>query len=332
MRELTLIVTDLYLEGAAAATTDAAPPRLANLETLLARGSALETRDWHEWICRRVALRVGGRIPIAPIAWFAHQQTSVAGQLWFAQCVHLEAGVDRVYLPNASPPSLSAEEWQAIESGFNRSFAATGQRLIGGRDSCAFIACEQPLDVETRDPVHVRGTDIHAALPSGPDAVAAKRLLTEIQMWLHDHPVNMRREERGVETVNAMWIWGGGHLPDRGAAAVLPALYGDDPFLGGLWRLQGGAGLRLPASLAAVELTKNEAVVVALRSMPDATQTHTQCMLALERDWFAPAVAALRGGQLSRVQVHANDRLIALDRSGLWRIWRRPRPWVEVLA
>ncbi len=332
MRELTLIVTDLYLEGPAAAPTDSAPPRLPDLETLLARGNCLERGDWHEWICRRVALGARGRIPIAPIARFAHQQTPTAGQLWLAQCVHLEAGVDRVYLRNASPPSFSAEEWQAIESGFNRSFATSGQSLIEGRGSCAYLACEQPLDVETRDPARVRGSDIHAALPSGPDAVAAKRLLTEIQMWLHEHPVNMRREERGVETVNAMWIWGGGHLPDRGAAAVLPALYGDDPFLDGLWRLQGGAGFHLPASLDAVDLATNEAIVVALQSTPDAAQSHAQCMMALEQDWFAPAVAALRGGQLSRIQLHANDRLVALDRSGLWRIWRRPRRWVEVLA
>lgn len=332
MRELTLIVTDLYLEGAAAAPAIAAPPRLANLETLLARAIHLETGNWHEWICRRVALGPVGRIPIAPLARFAHQRSSITGQLWLAQCVHLEAGVDRVYLRNASPPSFSAEEWQEIESGFNRTFAATGQKLIDGRGSCAYLACEQSLDVETRDPARVRGTDIHAALPSGPDAVGAKRLLTEIQMWLHDHPVNMRREQRGVETVNAMWIWGGGQLPDRGAPAVLPALYGDVPFLDGLWRLKGGAGVRLPASLDAVDLATNEAVVVALQSTPDSSHTHTQCLTALEQGWFAPAVAALRRGQLSRLRLHANDRLLALDRSGLWRIWRRPRPWVEALS
>ena len=332
MRELTIIVTDLYLERAAAAPTDAAPPRLTSLETLLARGSCLETSDWHEWICRRVGLRQGGRIPIAPIARFAHQQTSIARQLWLAQCVHLEAGADRVYLRNASPPSFSAEEWQAIESGFDRSFASSGQRLIDGRGSCAYLACEQPLDVETRDPVRVRGADIHAALPSGPDALAAKRLLTEIQMWLHDHPVNMRREERGIETVNTMWIWGGGHLPDGGAPAVLPGLYGDEPFLDGLWRLKGGAGFRLPASLDAVDLATNEAAVVALQSTPAVSQTPTQSLMALEQDWFAPAVAALRRGLLSRVQLHANDRLVALARSGLWRTWRRPRPWVEALS
>lgn len=332
MLELTLIVTDLYLDGVAAAPMDAGPLRLASLETLLARGVCGVTGDWHEWVCRRVSPGLAGRIPIAPIARYARNQTPIAAQLWFAQCVHLDAGVDRVYLRYTAPPSLSAAEWQAIEDGFNRTFAATGQRLFEGRGSRAYLACDQPLNVDTRDPVRSRGMDIHATLPSGPDAVVANRLLTEIQMWLHDHPVNMRREERGLETVNAMWIWGGGHLPDLGAAVALPALYGDDPFLDGLWRLKGGAGVRLPASLAAVDQTRTEGVIVALQSMSESSPSPAQGMRMLEQNWFAPAVAALRRGQLSRIQLHANDRLVALDRPGSWRMWRRARSWVEGLG
>jgi hypothetical protein len=55
-------------------------------------------------------------------------------------------------------------------------------------------------------------------------------------------------------------------------------------------------------------------------------------MTMLEQNWFAPAVAALRRGQLARIQLHANDRLVTLDRPGSWRIWRRARGWVEGLA
>ena len=37
-----------------------------------------------------------------------------------------------------------------------------------------------------------------------------RRLMTELQMLLHEHPVNEARAARGVPTVNAVWLWGGG--------------------------------------------------------------------------------------------------------------------------
>ena len=332
MREVTLIVTDLYLGGGPAAQTDASVPRLAGFETLLGRGVVREHGDWREWSCRRVALPVAGRIPVAPIARLTHARDRPAAQYWLAQCIHLEARVDRVYASVSPPPPFTPDEWREIEQGFNQSFGATGQSLVGGSGHQACLASTAVMHADTIDPVRVRGSDILAGLPSGPGAVGLKRLMTEIQMWLHDHPVNMRRAERGIETVNALWIWGGGMLPDRGTAGALPALFGTDAFLSGLWQMQGGAQVPLPASLDAINLAANPSVVVALESTPGSSQTPAQALVALERDWFGPAIAALRRGQLSCVQLHANDRLYALDRPGLWRLWRQQRPWFEALS
>lgn len=332
MREVTLIVTDLYLGDGPAARTDTSVPRLAGFETLLGRGVVREHGEWREWSCRRVALPVAGRIPVAPIARLTHARDRSAAQYWLAQCIHLEARVDRVYASVSPPPPFTPDEWREIEQGFNQSFGATGQSLVGGSGDQACLASTAVMDADTTDPVRVRGSDIHAGLPSGPGADGLKRLMTEIQMWLHDHPVNMRREERGVDTVNALWIWGGGRLPERGAAVALPALFGADAFLSGLWQLKGGAPLPLPVSLDAIDLATNPLVVVALESTPGSSQTSAQALVALERDWFAPAIAALRRGQLARVQLHANDRLHSLGRSGLWRLWRQRRPWFEALT
>ena len=42
-----------------------------------------------------------------------------------------------------------------------------------------------------------------------------RRLSNEVQMLLHDHPVNLRRQQAGQVPVNALWFWGGGALPVR---------------------------------------------------------------------------------------------------------------------
>jgi hypothetical protein len=53
-------------------------------------------------------------------------------------------------------------------------------------------------------------------------------------------------------------------------------------------------------------------------------------LAALERDWFAPLVAALRAGRIGMVTLHAVGAGGALDvettRQDLRFFWRRPRP------
>lgn len=331
MQELTLILTDLYLGGEPA--SHAGAPRLAGLETVLARGALRDEGDWRDWICRRVGLPAQARVPVAAMAHLAHPAgvpTPDCGQWWLAQCVHLEVGVGRVYM-SAAPSTLTPEEWRELQGGFDATFAAAGFRLVDGVGDQAYLISARDLDCDTLDPARVRGRDVLGALPSGRDASALKRLMTEIQMWLHDHPVNIAREARGVASVNALWVWGGGRLPGSEAVSTLPLLRSDDAFLIGLWKLRGGASEQLPDSLDAIDLVGDGAVVVALSSTTG-QETRSESMSRLERRWFAPAVAALHRARLDCLQVHANDRLFRLTRSASWRLWRARRSWTETLS
>jgi len=53
-------------------------------------------------------------------------------------------------------------------------------------------------------------------------------------------------------------------------------------------------------------------------------------LCALEHEWFAPVLAALRGGRVGMVTIHVPDarRRLSVEtiRSDLRRIWRRRRP------
>ncbi len=333
MRELTLILTDLYVDGGSVPESPA-PPRLIGLESALTHGARRETSDWRQWICSRANLQISGRVPVAAIARLARSsgaQISSAGQWWLAQCTHLVTGVGRVYL-SAELQTLTRHEWQEVQRGFNETFAVAGYRLVDGDGMQAYLMSTIDLEVDTVDPARVHGGNVLDALPVGRDATVLKRLMTEIQMWLHDHPVNIARGERGVESVNALWIWGGGRLPENGAVSKLPVLRSNDAFLIGLWKLRGGVSAGVPHSLDAIDLAVDDAMVISLASTPRPGETPAQSLLALERAWFAPAVTALRRGQVSCLQVHVSDHLYSLTRSGLWRVWRARRPWIEVLT
>ena len=62
--------------------------------------------------------------------------------------------------------------------------------------------------------------NLRECLPGGRDAVRVRALVNELQMLLHEHPVNERRAARGLPAVNSVWLWGAGDTAEPlGSAA-----------------------------------------------------------------------------------------------------------------
>ncbi len=67
----------------------------------------------------------------------------------------------------------------------------------------------------------VIGRNVDLWLPADPRARLVRRLQNEVQMFLHTHPLNEDREQRGVLPVNSFWLDGCGVAPaSQGAAAL----------------------------------------------------------------------------------------------------------------
>jgi hypothetical protein len=67
-----------------------------------------------------------------------------------------------------------------------------------------------------------------------------RKLQNEIQMLWHIDPVNKEREQRGMPSINSLWISGIGKLSDVQAPQVVQQsqqLYGPHPLLAGLAKL-----------------------------------------------------------------------------------------------
>jgi hypothetical protein len=62
-----------------------------------------------------------------------------------------------------------------------------------------------------------------------------RRLLNEIQMVWHDHPVNLARAERGEMPINSLWLFGGaqGWSSTQALSATYEGLH--TPYLQGDW-------------------------------------------------------------------------------------------------
>jgi hypothetical protein len=130
-----------------------------------------------------------------------------------------------------------------------------------------FVEAGMTLEVSSPDHWHVRlppelpvplfaapeqalGEDLYEHLPQGAEGRRWRVLLNELQVLLHQHPLNVERRSLGLAPINSLWLWGGGRLPTK-VVSALAGVVGDDLLLVALARR---AGLPVVArSLAAVE-------------------------------------------------------------------------------
>ena len=124
-------------------------------------------------------------------------------------------------------------------------FAGDVFDLVDFVDGAWLVRCVEPIDCTTHDPAALAGRNIHDYLPAGPDGARMRSRMNEIQMVLHDHPVNERRTStRATADQRALAL--GVRRARGGAARRSPAtgrwmLQADDLWLRTFWRVHGGA-------------------------------------------------------------------------------------------
>jgi hypothetical protein len=164
---------------------------------------------------------------------------------------------------------------------------------------------------------------------------ALRRLASEIELWLHEHPVNRARAGRGEPAISALWLWGGERAADEpaetGASRRIEAMFGGDPFVLGLARHLELACSASPAHLDALPATSGAAAVLVQVSLRDAQLAGQGALAAIEAAWIAPALARLRAGTLQGLRLLMLDSEVESTRRQTWKLWRRRRPWWDTL-
>ena len=290
------------------------PVRAALLERQLARAAApLLDDDWRATAFAIVAARGTPMPGIAAAALFRDLGAVEAGAVFIATPVHCEAGLVSVRLPANGRLQLAPGDAARMAAGFNAEFASGAVRLAAGSGGQLYCLVPQAVDAATHDPQQVAGRDIGDYLPTGVAGAPLRRLMSEIEMWLHDHALNEQRRALGELPVTGLWLWGGG-APLR----VLPPLAGwtagSDPLFGAWPGTEG-----FPAQ-------PGDGVVVV------EVEPGGEAWPAAQAAWLAPALAALRRGRITELLISLGEQRFRLGRGDLLRVWRRARPWWELLG
>jgi hypothetical protein len=341
---LVLTLSDLFPSHFGEAAR-AALPRLPRLEEWLARGEMdRDSEGWRHWLQCATNDRALQRAPPASIAAAAVAEVAEAKAVWCATPVHWVAGLDTVRLHPAGVLLLSAEEQRTLARDFSRVFAGSGWSLhpTGRRELMLAGGSERdPAVLRTHDPVAWLGADPRAGLPAGVGATDLLRLGSEIEMWMHEHPVNLARQAQGKLSVSALWIWGGGAAPLVRGPGEAPAgsdgavAWADDLFVDGLARLGHFAAQALPPRWPLTNRISRSSARDVLAVCGQGAQADAGALESLENDWIAPALQTWRTGSHHQATLLAGEVAVTLTRSPMQRLWRtfgRIRPWWESLS
>ena len=190
---------------------------------------------------------LGDAVPIAPVLLLGQTSQAVnpSDVIACLQPVHLHATRDHLILMGQNQIDLTQTESAAllqtalpfIEEDFQSSILYKGQHYwfipAGPFASLASYSVDQ---------AHGRNIDWWMPRDTNEDGIAKRwrKLQNEIQMLWHIDSVNEEREQRGMPSINSLWISGIGKLNDVKAPRVIQEskhLYGSHPLLAGLAKL-----------------------------------------------------------------------------------------------
>ena len=250
--------------------------------------------------------------PLAPIRLAALGVDPEAGYWLAADPVTLSVGRVDVQLAGVVD-DLAPTDADAIVATLNAHFADDGLVFAAPRPDAFFVRVPTAIRLATHPPGAALGRSLRALLPQGPDADAWRRWHSEIEMLLHEHPVNVARERAGRPLANSLWFSGGGILPPPPSPAPLIRTYATAGIAAALARFARSPLQPLPSQLrdASRDAGSADSIVVALDRPLDVP--------AIERAWAAPARAAVAAGSLHAVTLLCDDGGDAI-------VWRAGRP------
>ena len=154
--------------------------------------------------------------PVAAATALVDCDASIGGPggTWLrADPVHLRPDVADLVLFDAVDAGVSSEEARALAETVNEALRPGGPLVHAAHPHRWYVALGAPARMATTPLSLAAGAGISAAMPCGPDAPRWRRWMNEVQMALHDCPVNAERERRGAAPINSVWPFGGGGLP-----------------------------------------------------------------------------------------------------------------------
>jgi len=339
--QLTLIVPELIWPepGDAEAFDDAS---CAALRTLLSR-SRLDRRPPQSF--EATLCDVFGQTDVTPYAALRRFGEASVPEMadhpegyWLcSDPVHLRYHEELLILADSSNLDIASDEAQALVDSLNTHFPELGRFHLATPERWYLQTTEgKVLDTTGVAPLsNMAGRSLGHERPATAAQKTLHRLLAEIQMLLHTHPVNQKREVTGQMPINSLWLWGGGVLPPR-RECNFDGVWSNNALALGLARCAGvmthAAASDAEALFETTAPDTHHCLVLEDLLAPvqyEKRDAYRNALTGLETRWFEPLLAALRSGRVRQLHIESSTAYATLrwdsTRSDQWAFWKRPR-------
>ena len=252
-------------------------------------------------------------------------QTGERSAAWMAAAdpVHLEARMDHVRLHALGGAELPLADVRHLFDYLQDSFGSD-EFAFARLGMFAYLRGAADMATAGMSSYEVHGLPLDDVMPQGTGTESHDRLISEIQMSLHEHELNVSRGGQGMRDINSLWFWGGGTAPELSSQDIVP-LFSDDPLFRGFWLSAGGmAGLFSPDYEAQARVATDGFVSVVPEFDRSGNPVDAIACLAQLR-------TLLNSGSLGRLVIHFRDglraELTSIDR---FRFWRRESPLLSI--
>ena len=268
-------------------------------------------------LCKKFGVNKQSDWPLAPLALMSEDAEQASGYWFLVHPVHFVLQRDFFTLSDAV--CLSVDESALLVMELNQHFSQDGLRFLPSeKANVLYLHVKDEVSVTTYLLSEAIGRDVGKYMPQGLHGMKFQSLLNEVQMLLHEHPINQVREQQGLSTLNSLWLSGGGSFNAINQPAQKPAfqLFANDALSAGL---ANWAGIdRTSTTDYASSTFKGDSVLV----VPDNAD--------LEGDWFAPLLQSLKKNKLSTLRchfdVHGMTFTLHLKPIDAWKFWRKQKP------
>lgn len=290
------------------------------------------------WLCNTFGITKQQDWPIAPIMLQTDSPVKIRNSkdFWIrADPVHLRIEQNHIMLADSQAFKITMAEAKQFTEVLNQNYSKDELVFLPLRPDRWYVRTTDAPVMQTYSLNQVACKNINNFLPAGKESIAWHKAFNEIQMLLHEHPLNQAREARGELVINSVWFWGGGSIPQsaespytqvwsnddlpRSLALASDAQYGKLPSDAAIWQQRATHG--------------NHLIVLDTlygKSIYKDAYGWRENLKKLEQNWFAPLCLALQKkniNQLTITAINENDSLnFAIKRANLWKFWLTTKP------
>jgi len=250
-----------------------------------------------------------------------------------ADPIHLEVGLNDITLTQHIDDLTDEDAKQCIDA-LNQYFKQDGLEFIYGSQSQWYLILQSENVPETTPLLEVLRKNIAHFYPASKN-MNWEVIQNEVQMILHMLPLNQKRENAGLATLNSLWFYGGGE--PKNSFKTLDSIYSNNEEKGRV--LSNAAECKwfpLPKDASnLLKMTSGKTIVMLdqlmLPTIYDDVQAYQKQLSHLD-DYIKPIMQAWKKDKIEIIIDSCTGNLLKPIKIPRWQFWPKHSPSLTEIA